>query len=527
MAAAARQKVREETQLIVAPQDHVIWSKEPSFDFEPVLIARDYKYMHTLKETPRGMQLNWGARLPQNVRRTILEGKGFKCDARAGTVVCEHWLRGLCMKGESCEFLHRFELERMAECKYGESCEQKDCCKRHVKLEERPECFSYKQGFCRSGPLCKYRHLKLAAEELPDVANLTAPTQTQGLSAGLGSVKPGGPENNPALNPYFKVTLCRHFMQDNSCTYGDRCHFAHGNADKRDHPDAAARKSAAARVAEERRAPPSAPAPPAGPPPPSMLSPAELAAAEAEHSIASAPPHTAQYFVLCPDDFPALEACVASRSVDVHRANAARLRSALSAAEHVVLLFSVRDSGHFQGCARVESVAEDDASAPMSARITLAWQRRCVLPFAKVYHLRIEAEQGAKDAKEGRSVIQSNDFERLTVDIGRRLTVAVHVAPLVAEGAAWTPTPIGTTPQQITMLLKETRPHRNADPMARGAWIVRQPGFVFSCTNETMNACFERVVFALGLEDANASEAVSTDALESVAKLSPPRTRGG
>lgn len=43
------------------------------------------------------------------------------------TVVCKHWLRGLCKKGDECEFLHEFDMTKMPECfffsKYGiKSC---------------------------------------------------------------------------------------------------------------------------------------------------------------------------------------------------------------------------------------------------------------------------------------------------------------------------------------------------------------------------------------------------------------------
>lgn len=41
------------------------------------------------------------------------------------TVVCKHWLRGLCKKGDDCEFLHEFDMTKMPECfffsKYGKS----------------------------------------------------------------------------------------------------------------------------------------------------------------------------------------------------------------------------------------------------------------------------------------------------------------------------------------------------------------------------------------------------------------------
>ncbi len=32
------------------------------------------------------------------------------------TVVCKHWLRGLCKKGDECEFLHQYDMTKMPEC---------------------------------------------------------------------------------------------------------------------------------------------------------------------------------------------------------------------------------------------------------------------------------------------------------------------------------------------------------------------------------------------------------------------------
>lgn len=42
------------------------------------------------------------------------------------TVVCKHWLRGLCKKGDQCEFLHEYDMTKMPECyfysKFGKGC---------------------------------------------------------------------------------------------------------------------------------------------------------------------------------------------------------------------------------------------------------------------------------------------------------------------------------------------------------------------------------------------------------------------
>ncbi|WAQ95712.1 CPSF4-like protein [Mya arenaria] len=51
------------------------------------------------------------------------------------TVVCKHWLRGLCKKGDDCEFLHEFDMTKMPECfffsKYGQ-CNNKECPFLHI-----------------------------------------------------------------------------------------------------------------------------------------------------------------------------------------------------------------------------------------------------------------------------------------------------------------------------------------------------------------------------------------------------------
>lgn len=31
-------------------------------------------------------------------------------------IVCKHWLRGLCKKGDQCEFLHEYDMTKMPEC---------------------------------------------------------------------------------------------------------------------------------------------------------------------------------------------------------------------------------------------------------------------------------------------------------------------------------------------------------------------------------------------------------------------------
>ncbi|XP_016072160.1 PREDICTED: putative cleavage and polyadenylation specificity factor subunit 4-like protein [Miniopterus natalensis] len=88
----------------------------------------------------------------------------FRHDHGEKTVVCKHWLRGLCKKGDQCKFLHQYDLTRMPECyfysKFGE-CSNRECHFLHTKTAfKTQDCPWYDQGFCKDGPLCKYRHVQ-------------------------------------------------------------------------------------------------------------------------------------------------------------------------------------------------------------------------------------------------------------------------------------------------------------------------------------------------------------------------------
>ncbi|KAJ6610074.1 hypothetical protein B0H10DRAFT_1812300 [Mycena sp. CBHHK59/15] len=85
------------------------------------------------------------------------------------STVCKHWLRGLCKKGDACEFLHEYNLRRMPECwwfaKYGYCSAGDECLYAHPK-ERRVECPDYKRGFCKLGPICPRKHVRRVACQL-------------------------------------------------------------------------------------------------------------------------------------------------------------------------------------------------------------------------------------------------------------------------------------------------------------------------------------------------------------------------
>ncbi|KAI1232488.1 Cleavage and polyadenylation specificity factor subunit 4 [Lamprotornis superbus] len=76
----------------------------------------------------------------------------------AKPAVCKHWLRGLCKRGDGCDFQHDYDATRMPECyfysKFGE-CSNKDCPFLHVDATTASTvgCPWYDRGFCRHGEL--------------------------------------------------------------------------------------------------------------------------------------------------------------------------------------------------------------------------------------------------------------------------------------------------------------------------------------------------------------------------------------
>ena len=88
----------------------------------------------------------------------------------SNNLVCKHWLKGLCKKGDACDFLHEWNLRGRSECRQwvgtGGYCTQGDDCNYlHPDLDiveerKRPVCEWYERGFCPLGPRCGKRHVK-------------------------------------------------------------------------------------------------------------------------------------------------------------------------------------------------------------------------------------------------------------------------------------------------------------------------------------------------------------------------------
>jgi cleavage and polyadenylation specificity factor subunit 4 len=75
------------------------------------------------------------------------------------------------MKGDICEYLHEFDLDRMPECRWGVECDLAGCPFRHIDEEDKVECVFFQQGLCIHGPHCRYKHIKSGPEDKPEMAD--------------------------------------------------------------------------------------------------------------------------------------------------------------------------------------------------------------------------------------------------------------------------------------------------------------------------------------------------------------------
>ncbi|KAI9899164.1 hypothetical protein N3K66_005625 [Trichothecium roseum] len=116
-----------------------------------------------------------GTRCPE---RHVTTGTGTSSSAPGGgggggggptgglnSLVCKHWLRGLCKKGEHCEFLHEYNLRKMPECNFfmrnGYCSNGEECLYLHIDpLSRLPPCPHYDMGFCPLGPACSKKHVR-------------------------------------------------------------------------------------------------------------------------------------------------------------------------------------------------------------------------------------------------------------------------------------------------------------------------------------------------------------------------------
>lgn len=410
-----------------------------------------------------------------------------KNDPRLRTVVCRHWLRDLCMKGKACEFLHQYDLSKMPLCRHGDRCKVKDCPFRHISEADRLECVFYSQGFCIHGPFCRYKHLGRDRADLPAVADFTLGLSQ--MQAGKDGVQPRRPAPKP--NEFYKVSLCKHFLQG-ECPFGDLCHFAHGEHELKKFPRAGQQNQ---NNEEENNA-------------------GELT----ENMFSNEENTTMEYYqggdagggkpnpVLEPDDT-AFFILRASQQRDlaisttrnewfVQREHADTLNDALANNEKVILLFTVAGSEHIQGTAVMKSKANKISNRRRRSRagsgedsfnyqFEIEWYRTAELPIPTV----MEAAPNITLPTKSTGFCQTIDSNS-----GDAILKALWNSPLITLYESSSTADDAPEPPKDDAILTDFRAN-NEDEVD---WpIMPGPGFLFGCNSHNMDECLGRGIMGL------------------------------
>lgn len=329
------------------------------------------------------------------------ESEKKRNDRRFKTVVCRHWVKGLCMKMDNCEFLHELDHDRMPECRWGEKCQVPDCYFKHTKEADRLECAYYTLGFCAHGTSCRYRHIRKAKEELPDAASWDIIfSSAVPMSSDAAAASADRRVQEPNVN--FKISLCKHYVAGTTCPYGDNCHFAHGPHELRD-------------PSQNKALPPidgtKQPVPIQSIPLKTPLEEAIEALTNAADAISDPLADFGQdlrlpddidnvkYIVLRADKFEHLAASLKHNCWAVHPVIKDRINQCFETSKRLIIIFAVNETRQFAGCAMLRSpvtevhgdsrIATPEEARGLAFSSQIEWIRTCVLSYSKSSRLRV------------------------------------------------------------------------------------------------------------------------------------------
>ncbi|KAI4297046.1 hypothetical protein L6164_036955 [Bauhinia variegata] len=325
--------------------------------------------------------------------------------------VCRHWLRGLCMKGDSCGFLHQYDKSRMPVCRffrlYGE-CREQDCVYKHTN-EDIKECNMYKLGFCPNGPDCRYRHAKSPGppppveEVLQKIQHLYSYNyntsnkfyQQRGSGYPQQAEKPQFPQGpNPT----------------NQGAAGKPLTAESGNVQQQQQFPQPQQQVSQNQVQNPPNSQPN----------------------QANRTATPLPQGISRYFIVKSCNRENLELSVQQGVWATQRSNEAKLTEAFDSVENVILIFSVNRTRHFQGCAKMTSRIGGSVpggnwkyahgTAHYGRNFSLKWLKLCELSFHKTRHLR-------NPYNENLPVKISRDCQELEPSIGEQLASLLYLEP--------------------------------------------------------------------------------------------------
>lgn len=413
-----------------------------------------------------------------------------KKDFKRGTVVCRHWLRGLCMKGDNCEFLHQYDMSKMPECRWGMECQVPECPFRHVPDEERVECAFYRQGFCSHGPNCRYRHIKLAREECPETADFSL----QSKVADEENVKR---RKMQPVNEFFKIAICKHWEKMGSCPFNDECHFAHGEKELRPFPKDRDRNQGSGNGPGGR-----APEPtganagmPTQPGPPTVVLPDEG--------------KFCKYFLVHSVSYNNVAHGVHFNQWSMPKEQQQALKLASETCDEVFLYLTVMPSKHFQAVARLTPGAltstsqedgedlstaivpyQSDGKGPWSGAFSVEWLRICECPWER---LEIYEDQTL-------AVDQTTNGQELDAEVGKAMMRLMFHQPQIQlhNRSVEDEHKLSGGAEELATRRRQAAESVFGGPPPR--YKAKTPGFVFACNNSNIDECFGRMLLGLAAD---------------------------
>ena len=153
--------------------------------------------------------------LPEQVKIRLAE----KAKSMPGykTKICSNYGEGQCQYREMCHYAH-------GETELRQFTDQDKQMADQMKVKTNP---FYKTIMCKNLQDCQYGEQCVYAHSPSEIRDLASNVKVGGPSAEamLANVRGG-----------YKTALCKNYMENKSCTFGEKCTFAHGNSELRTQP---------------------------------------------------------------------------------------------------------------------------------------------------------------------------------------------------------------------------------------------------------------------------------------------------
>ncbi|XP_019185941.1 PREDICTED: 30-kDa cleavage and polyadenylation specificity factor 30-like isoform X2 [Ipomoea nil] len=322
--------------------------------------------------------------------------------------VCRHWLRGLCMKGDACGFLHQYDKSRMPVCRffrlYGE-CREQDCVYKHSN-EDIKECNMYKLGFCPNGPDCRYRHTRVPGPPPP-------------VEEVLQKIQQVASHNFGYSNRFFQNRNANFAPQVEKTQIGLGPNVV----------NQALKATMKGSPISQQQYQQQVQQPQQGSQAPNLLNAPQN---QANRSAIPLPQGTSRYFIVKSRNRENLELSAQQGVWATQRSNEAKLNEAFDSVENVILIFSVNETKHFQGCAKMTTSIGGTANggnwkyehgtAHYGRNFSVKWLKLCELSFKKTGHLR-------NPYSENLPVKVSRDCQELEASVGQQLASLLYLEP--------------------------------------------------------------------------------------------------